>query len=60
LYFAFYPTLRFIDLWPGISGTRTIGDQVDQIRESALVKSIDYLVISDNIEVIKNLAQQGD
>ena len=41
--------------WDFQSETMTIGDQVDQIRESALVKSIDYLVVRQNIDVIKTL-----
>ena len=33
----------------------TIGEQVDQIRENALIKSIDYLIVRRNIAVIKTL-----
>jgi len=41
--------------WDFENETMTIGEQVDQIRESALVKSIDYLVVRQNIDVIKTL-----
>jgi hypothetical protein len=41
--------------WDFQSETITIGEQVDQIRENALVKSIDYLIVRRNIAVIKTL-----
>ena len=41
--------------WDFQSETMTIGEQVDQIRENALIKSIDYLIVRRNIAVIKTL-----